>query len=69
MPAELEALFIGCGAIVATEKKPPVDPDDVGDESEEEVHDRSSQNRSKSTWVKGVRQTPKKDDSDSDFDL
>jgi len=70
---ELEALFIGCGAIVAPEKEMPVDPDDVGDESEEEGHDRSSQIRSKSTWVnyssKSVRQAPKKDDSDSDFDL
>lgn len=73
MPAELEALFIGCGVITATEKKPPVDTDDVGDESEEEEYDRSSQQRSRSTWVnystKSVRQAPKKDDSDSDFDL
>jgi hypothetical protein len=67
-PAELEALFIGCGAITAPEKKPQVDRDNVGDESEEEEHDRS-----RSTWVnystKSVRQAPKKDDSDSDFDL
>ena len=73
VPAELEALFIGCGVVVAPEKKKPVDPDDIGDESEEEAHDRSSQKRSKSTWVnystKSVRQAPKKDDSDSDFDL
>jgi hypothetical protein len=70
---ELEALFIGCGVITAPEKKPPVDTDDVGDESEEEEYDRSSQQRSRSTWVnystKSVRQAPKKDDSDSDFDL
>jgi len=74
VPAELEALFIGCGVVIAPEKKPPVDTrDDVGDESEEEEHDRPSQMRSKSTWVnystKSVRQAPKKDDSDSDFDL
>ncbi|KAF8274258.1 thioredoxin-like protein [Lactarius quietus] len=70
---ELEALFIGCGAIVVPEKKSPVGPDEVEDESEEEERDRSSQKRSKSTWVnystKSVRQASKKDDSDSDFDL
>jgi len=74
MLEELEALFIGCGVVIAPEKKPPGGlGDDVSDESEEEEHDRSSQVRSKSTWVnyssKSVRQTPKKDDSDSDFDL
>lgn len=72
MPAELEALFIGCGVIAAPEKKPPVDTDDAGDESEEEEYDRSSQQRSRSTWVnhstKSVRQAPK-DDSDSDFEF
>ncbi|KAH8991090.1 thioredoxin-like protein [Lactarius hatsudake] len=70
---ELEALFIGCGVIVAPEKKPSADlNDDVGDESEEEEDDRPSQMRSKSTWVnhstKNIRRA-EKDDSDSDFDL
>lgn len=63
---ELEALFIGCGAIIVPEKKPPGDlRDDVGDESEEEEQVRSKSNYS----TRSVRQAPKKDDSDSDFDL
>ena len=48
------------------EKKPPGDlRDDVGDESEEEEQVRSKSNYS----TRSVRQAPKKDDSDSDFDL
>ena len=68
--SELEALLIACGAIIPSEKKPPAgSSDDIDEESEEEV----SQVGSKSTWAnfssKNVRNTSKKDDSDSDFDL
>lgn len=70
---ELEALFVGCGVLLVPEKKALDLREDVGDESEEEEHDRPSQMCSKSTWVnhstKSIRQAQKKDDSDSDFDL
>ncbi len=63
-------MLIACGVIIPSEKKPPAGSSgDLDEESEEE----DSRIGSKSTWAnyssKTVRNTSKKDDSDSDFDL